>query len=79
MLSLIKDKNCIYSTDSVDSLISYIKHHMDSDEQIEAEEMWRTENKIEYGAMYHLCLLDNCSELEGVSLLIHKGEYNGNR
>lgn len=78
MFSLIKDNVCIFSTQSVENLYSYIKINMDSIELKEADEMWKTENRTEYGAMYHLCLLEHCSKLEGCSLLIHKGEYNGN-
>ena len=78
MLSLVKKNHCIYSTDSVVNLQNYILYHMDEDEKKEAEKMWRRENKTEYGAMFHLCLLEHCSELEGYSILIHRGEYNGN-
>ena len=77
MLSLVNKNHCIYSTDSVENLYNYIKSNMDIIELEEAEQMWKTENRTEYGAMYHLCLLEHCSTLEGYSLLIHKGEYNG--
>ena len=78
MLSLVKKNHCLYSTDSVENLYNYIKSNMDMVELEEAEQMWKLSNRTEYGEMYHLCLLEHCSILEGYSLLIHKGEYNGN-
>ena len=76
MLSLVNKGYCIYSTDRVENLYDYILCHMNLDELAEAKEMFNKENK-EYGAMWHVCLLEHCSKLDGYGLLIHKGEYNG--
>lgn len=75
MLSLVHKGYCRYSTDSVENLYDYIICHMTLDELKEAKEMFSKENK-EYGAMWHMCLLEHCSELAEYRLLIHKGEYN---
>ena len=72
MLSLVKDKKEIYRTNYVDELIRYLENQCTESELKDAREMFKIECLTEFGRMWHLCLIDNCERLEGVSLMIHK-------
>ena len=72
MFSLKKDRETLFSSNSVDELVRYLEKQCTEFELKYAKELFKSECVEEYGRMWHLCLIDSCERLEGVSLLIHQ-------
>ena len=68
MLSLIKNKEVLFSASTSFELESFIRRLMDRDEILEAETAFYQDNGAEYKHDFVMCLLEHCTALDECSL-----------